>query len=309
MKEKIYDLIILGGGPAGITAGIYAARKKINALLVSKDLVGQVGKTSSIENWPGTEKISGIEFLENLKKHLEKFTIEIKEGEEAILVNKKEKFFETIVSSKDKYFSRAIIVATGAKPRYLRVPGEEKFIGRGISFCGTCDAPFFKEKIVAVIGGGNAGFETALDLIKYAKKVYVLEFSPELKADSVLLEKAEKSDKIEIILSAEVKEIKGKNFVESLIYQDKRFQELKEISLEGVFVQIGHIPAGECVGNLVNFNAKKEIEINFQTNETKTPGLFAAGDVTSIPFKQIVVAAGEGAKALLACEQWLKKSN
>ena len=292
-----------------MTAGIYAARKKINTLLISKDFVGQVGKTSSIENWPGTEKISGIQFLEDLKKHLERFTIEIKEQEEVLGIEKKKKIFEIIVSSKNKYFSRAMIVATGAKPRYLQVPGEEKFIGRGISYCGTCDAPFFKDKTVAVIGGGNAGFETALDLTKYAKKIYILEFGFEVKTDAVLLEQARKNNKIEIILSAEVKEIKGKNFVESLVYKNKKSQELKEIVLEGVFVQVGHIPAGDFAKGLVDFNDKNEIEINLQTNETKTPGLFAAGDVTSIPFKQIVIAAGEGAKALLACQQWLKKNN
>lgn len=292
-----------------MTAGIYAARKKLNTLLISKDFVGQIGKTSSIENWPGTEKISGIKFSEDLKKHLEKFVIEIKEGEEVLGIEENKKIFEITVSSKNKYSGRAVIIATGAKPRHLRVPGEEKFIGRGISFCGTCDAPFFKEKTVAVIGGGNAGFETALDLTKYAKKIYILEFSSEVRTDAVLLEQARKNNKIEIILSAEVEEVKGKNFVEALVYKNKKSQESKEIALEGIFVQVGRIPAGDFAEGLVDFNDKKEIEINLQNNETKTPGLFAAGDVTSIPFKQVVVAAGEGAKALLSCEQWLKKNN
>lgn len=292
-----------------MTAGIYAARKKLNTLLISKDFIGQVGRTDSIENWPGTEEISGIKFLEDLKKHLEKFAVEIKEGEEAIGIEKKGENFEIIVSSKNRYSGRAIIVAAGAKPRRLQVPGEEKFIGRGISFCGTCDAPFFNEKTVAVIGGGNAGFETALDLTKYARKIYILESSSEVIADAVLSDKAKKNDKIEIILSAEVKEIKGEKFVKGLIYQDKKSRESKEIILDGVFVQIGRVPAGDFVSGLVDFNDKNEIEINLRTNETKTPGLFAAGDVTSVPFKQIVVAAGEGAKALLACERWLKKNN
>ena len=305
----MFDLIIVGGGPAGITAGIYAARKKIDTLLISKDFAGQVGKISSIDNWPGTENISGIEFLENLKKHLKRFTIDIKEGEEVFEIKKEKDSFEITTSQKNKYSAKAIIIASGVKPRLLGVPGEKEFIGRGISYCSTCDAPFFEGKTVAVIGGGNAGFEDALDLTKYAKKIYILEFSSEIRADEILLEQAKKNKKIEIILSAEVKEIKGKNFVSALVYQEKESKKIKELAVEGVFVQIGHISVGGFAKELVDFNEKNEIKIDFQTNETKTPGLFAAGDVTSIPFKQVVIAAGEGAKALLSCHKWLKNNN
>lgn len=304
----MFDLIIVGGGPAGITAGIYAGRKKINTLLITKDFSGQMGKISSIENWPGTEKISGIEFLENLKKQLKRFKINIKE-EEVFEIKKDEDFFEVTTSQRNKYQAKAIIIASGVKPRSLGVPGEKEFIGRGVSYCSICDAPFFGGKTVAVIGGGNAGLETALDLTKYAKKIYILEFSPKVRADEMLLEQAGKNKKIEIILSAEVKEIKGKNFVSALVYQDKESKKNKELSVEGVFIQIGHIPVDEFAKGLVDFNEKNEIKIDSQSNETKTPGLFAAGDVTSIPFKQIVIAAGEGARALLSCHKWLKNNN
>jgi len=305
----MFDLIIVGGGPAGITAGIYAARKKIKTLLISKDFVGQAGKTSLIENWPGVKSISGIKLLENLKKHLEKFKIDIKEGEEIVEIRKNKDFFEVITSQNNKYSSQAVIITSGTNPRHLNVPGEKEFIGRGISFCGTCDAPFFKDKTVAVVGGGNAGFETALDLTKYAKKVYILESFAEIRADEVLLEQVKKNKKIEIIFPVQIKEIKGEKFISSLVYQENESKKLKELNLEGVFIQIGQVPAGRLARNLVDFNEKNEIEINPQTNETKTPGLFAAGDVTSNPFKQIIIAAGEGAKALLSCHRWLKKNN
>jgi len=301
------DLIIIGGGPAGITAGIYAARKKLNTLLISKDFVGQIGKSSLIENWPGNKGISGVKFLERLKKHLDRFMININEGEEVTEVKRKKDFFEVKTTQKDRYFTKSIIVASGANPRSLEIPGEKKFVGRGVSFCTTCDAPFFREKAVAVIGGGNSGFEAALDLAKYAKKIYILEFSSEIRADEFLYEKAEKDKKIEIILPALVKKIKGKNFVTSLIYQDRKSKKLKELQVNGVFVMIGNVPAGRFIKNLVDFNEKNEIKINPQTNGTKTKGVFAAGDVTTVPYKQIVIAAGEGAKAALSCYSYLKR--
>lgn len=301
------DLVIIGGGPAGITAGIYAARKKLNTLIISKDFVGQVGKTNLIENWPGTKITTGAEFLGKLRKHLDKFIININEGEEVIEVSRKKGLFEVKTTEKDRYFTKSIIIATGANPRSLKVPGEEKFVGKGVSYCVTCDGPFFKEKAVAVIGGGNAGFETALDLTKYTNKIYILEFSPVVGADEFLQDQVRKTKKVKVISSAIVKEIKGNNFVNSLFYQDKKSKKTKKLQVEGVFIQIGHVPAGEFVKGLVKLNKRNEIEINPSTNETKTKGLFAAGDVTSVPYKQIVIAAGEGAKAALSCYNYLKK--
>jgi thioredoxin-disulfide reductase len=305
----MFDIIIIGGGPAGITAGIYAARKKLNTLVISKDFIGQVGKSSLIENWPGTQRISGVKYLENLKKHLEKFMVDINEGEEVVGINKKKDLFEIRTTQKDRYFTKSIIIASGTNPRPLEIPGEKEFVGRGVSYCTTCDAPFFKDKTVAVIGGGNAGLEAALDLARYAKKIYILEFSPEIKADEFLHEKAKKDKKIEVILSAQSKEIKGTNLVDSFVYQNRKSKGLKEIKVDGVFVMIGNVPAGGFIKNLVDFSERGEIKINPKTNETKTKGLFAAGDVTTVPYKQIVVAAGEGAKAALSCYNYLKKLN
>jgi NADH-dependent peroxiredoxin subunit F len=303
--KNIYELIIIGAGPAGITAGIYSARKKIKTLLLSQNFVGQTGKAFIIENYPGLESIKGPELMGRLIKHLNKFEIETKE-EEVSEIFKKDNFFEVKTLNGNQYLSKSVILASGSKPRLLGIPGEQEFVGRGISYCAICDAPFFKQKTVAVIGSGNSGLETALELSKYAKKIYILEFYPEIKADEVNQEKIKKNEKIEIILSAKIEEIKGENFVESILYQDLKNKKQKEIILEGVFIQIGWIPSVDFVKNLVSFNKKDEVEINPLTNETKTPGFFAAGDVSAIPFKQMIIAAGEGAKAALACYDYLK---
>lgn len=302
----IYDLIIIGGGPAGITAGIYAARKKINTLLLTKDFVGQVGKTSSVENWPGTAFISGTELLENFKDHLKKFEIEIKENEEVKGIKKAGEILE-ISTLNNNFQAKTVIIASGRNPRPLKVPGEEKFTGKGVSFCATCDAPLFKGKTVAVVGGGNSGFETALDLEKYSPKIYILEFSSQVKADEVLQEKAKDAGKISVITQAAVKEIKGKNFVESIVYEDKSSKRVSELEVQGIFVEIGSLPASAFLKRLVDFTDWGEVKIDHETSATKTLGLFAAGDVTDIKYKQIVVACGEGAKAALNAYNYLQK--
>ena len=302
----MFDLIIIGGGPAGITAAIYAIRKKINTMLISRDFVGQAGEASIIENWPGYKKITGLELLKRMKEHLDSLGAQIKQ-EEVVGLDKKDNFFVVKTSQNNEYQAKSVIVASGASPRSLEVPGEREFIGKGVSYCVTCDAPFFKEKVVAVVGGGNSGLEAALELVKYAKKVYILEFSSQLKGDEVLQEKVEKEKKIEVILSAKTEEIKGDNFVREISYSDRVSGKKKSLSVDGVFVQIGRVPATVFVKeDLVEFSERGEIKIEPGTNKTKTPGLFAAGDVSSVAFKQIIIAAGEGAKAALFCYDYLK---
>lgn len=304
----IYDLIIIGGGPAGITAGIYAARKKIKTLILTKDFVGQMGKTSSVENWPGTDSISGPELIENFKNHVKKFDIDIGDGKEVKDIKKEGEVFEVVVITNETFQAKAIIITSGRNPRPLKVPGEDKFMGKGISFCSTCDAPIFQNKTVAIIGGGNSGFEAALDLEKYSPKIYILEFSPQVKADKVLQERARTSGKISVITNALVKEIKGNNFVESLIYEDKISKELKELKVSGIFVEIGSLPATAFVKDIVDFSDWGEIKIDPKTCATKTPGLFAAGDVTDVKYKQIIIACGEGAKSALSAYEYIEKS-
>jgi len=309
----MYDLIIIGGGPAGITAGIYAARQNLKTLLITKEFGGQVARKSvPVENYPGFPKISGQELIQNFRTHLERFKVKVQK-DTAVKIEKINEDFKVFTESKKEYQSKAIIVASGVDPRPLKVPGEREFLGKGVSYCTTCDGPLFKDKTVAVIGGGNAGFEAALFLVSFAKKIYILESGPVVKAFEANQEEARKTGKIEVITDAVLKEIKGDKFVNSLVYQDVKSKEDKIISAEGVFVEIGSFPAVSFVRNLVKFdhliNKLDEIEINPRTCTTTTPGLFAAGDVSDIEYKQIVIAAGEGAKAALSAYKYLQKIN
>ena len=291
----IYDLIIVGGGPAGVTAGIYASRQRLKCLLITKDFGGQLSrKTVAIENYPGFKKISGPELVKNLETHLRNQEIDIEKD----LVSRIEKGF-SVKTKKGKIFkSKTVLICSGSDPRPLEVPGEKRFIGKGVSYCALCDGPMFRDKRIAIIGGGDSGFETAIFLANYVEKMYIMERGPKVLADNINQEIVGKTDKAEIITNAVLKKIKGDNFVSLIDYQVKG--ENKTLKVEGVFVEIGYQPATYFANDLVDFNKKDEIKINRDTNETKTPGLFAAGDVTEIKNKQIVIAAGEGAKAALA---------
>jgi len=304
----VYDLIVVGGGPAGITAGIYAARQKLNALLITKNFGGQmVRKAVAIENYPGFEKISGLELIQKFKSHLKKQKIDIEEA----TVSKIKKIggiFSVSTGNKKQFKSKTVIISSGSDPRPLEVPGEKKFIGKGVSYCTACDAPFYVGKDVAVIGGGNAGFEAAIALSSWSKKIYILEHGSKIRADEIIQEKVKATGKIEIITDAVLKKIQGENFVNSLIYQDNKLKKNKTLKIEGVFVEIGSQPATSFVKGLVDFNERDEIVVNPKTGETKTKGLFAAGDVSDIIYKQIVIAAGEGAKAAFSVSNYLQKN-
>ena len=306
MLSTLYDLIIIGGGPAGITAGIYAARQKLNTLLITKSFGGQMLKKSEmIENYPGFEEISAFELIQKFEKQLKKQKIDI-EMDEVTKVGKREKFFFVNTKSKNKFKAKAMIIASGADPRPLEVPGEKEFLGRGVSYCVTCDGPLFEGKTVAVIGGGNSAFEAAIFLVKLARKIYILEYGENVRADAKNQERVKKTGKVEIITKAKAKEIKGEKFVNCLIYLDRKTGKEKTLAVEGVFVEIGTQPATSFVKNLVDFNERDEIVAEFETCQTKTPGLFAAGDCNVGRFKQIVTACGEGAKASLAVYDYLQ---
>jgi len=303
-----YDLIIIGGGPAGVTAGIYAARQKLNTLLITKSFGGQVArKAVAIENYPGFEEISGMELIKKFEKHLRKQKVDI-ERDEVTKLKKIGNHFFVQTKSKNRFQSKAVIVASGADPRPLEVPGEKEFIGKGLSYCVTCDGPLFEGKTVAVIGGGNAGFEAAIALSNWAKKIYILEFGEKIRADETNQEIVKKTGKVEVITNAEVREIQGAQFVNSLIYQDRKTKKEIKLPVDGIFVEIGSQPATSFVKGLVDFNERDEIKVEFETFQTKTPGLFAAGDCNVGTVKQIVTAAGEGAKAALATYNYLRKS-
>jgi len=302
----MYDLIIIGGGPAGITAGIYATRQKLNTLLITKSFGGQVAKKAvAIENYPGFAEISGLELIRRFKKHLRKQKIDI-ERDEVTKIKKIGKKFFVQTKSKHQFQAKAVIVASGADPRPLEVEGEKKYIGRGLSYCPTCDGPLFEGKTVAIIGGGNAGFEAAIFLSLIAKKIYILEYGKKVGADEINQERVKKTGKVEVITNVAIKKIQGDQFVNSLVYEDRKTGREKTLAVEGVFIEIGSQPATSFIKGLVDFNEKDEIIVNPKTGETRIPGLFAAGDIDDVPYKQIVIAAGEGAKAALAAYNYIK---
>ena len=300
-----YDLIIIGGGPAGMTAGIYAGRLGLKTLLITKSFGGQIAKKAvGVENYPGFKSISGLELVQKMEEHLRTQKIDIEMNEVRKL--EKTKYGFSVFAKKKEFQAKAVILASGADPRPLEVPGEKEFIGKGVSYCSVCDGPMFRNKVVAVIGGGNAGFETAIFLAKIAKKIYILEFGLELKVFAANQETVKKTGKAEIITNVALKEIKGNKFVDSIIYEDRRNKKEKTLSVEGVFVEVGYQPATSYVKGLVDFNERDEIKVEFETCQTKTPGLFAAGDLNVGAVKQIVTAAGEGAKAALAAYNYVQ---
>jgi len=304
--SNTYDTIIIGAGPAGVTAAIYASRKKLKTLLITKDFVGQVGKAGTIENYPGFDEINGLALLDNFRKQLEKFEVKIREGEEVREIQKNENF-EVRTGPKKAYFSKTIIIASGKDPRPLEVPGEKDFVGKGVSYCVTCDGPLFKGKSVAVIGGGNSGFRAASELAKICPKVYILEFKSEPNADEAVQEKIKKFKNVEIISDIAVKEIRGKNFVESLAYENRVSKKTEEIKVNGIFVEVGYVPATSFVKNLVALNGRDEIKVD-KNCATSASGIFAAGDITDEKYKQMIIAAGQGAKAGLSAYEYIQNA-
>ena len=303
----MYELIIVGGGPAGITAGIYATRQKLNTLLITKDFGGQIAKKAvTIENFPGFEEISGMDLIQKLESHLKKQEIKI-ERKEVIKIEKVEDTFFVYTKENDKFEARTVIIASGADPRPLDVVGEKEFIGKGVSYCSLCDGPIFSGKDVAIIGGGNSAFETALFLSNIVSKIYILEYNSEARADKENQEAVRKAGKTEVITRAALREIRGDKFVNSIVYQNRETKEEKILPVEGVFVQIGLLPATSFIKDLNILNNKNEVEIEIETCQTKIPGLFAAGEVNMGQFRQMITACGEGAKSALAAFNYLKK--
>jgi thioredoxin-disulfide reductase len=290
-----------------VTAGIYAAKAKLKTLLITKDFTGPLAKKSLlIENYPGIKKISGLKFLQKLEQHIRQQQIEIK-LDTVVKIDKTSQGFVVLNQKQKKFLAKAVIIASGADSRLLKIPGEKEFLGKGVNYCAICDASLFKNKIVAVVGGGNTAFEEAITLSKWAKQVYLMVYKEEIKAESAIQEKVKSIKKIKIIKPVLLKEIKGEKVVSSIIYQNLTTEEIIELKVDGVFVAIGFVPATFFVKDLVDFSKLGEIIVNFHTGETKTPGLFAAGDVTNVFPKQIIVAAGEGAKTAVNAYKYLNK--
>jgi len=304
----LYDLIIIGSGPAGVTAAVYAARQKLKLLVISKDMGGQIAKKAvDIENYPGFNKISGPELIKIFEKQLESNKVEMV-FDEVLKITKAGNIFKISTAMDENYEAKTVIITTGGSPRPLEAQGEKEFIGKGVSYCALCDGPIFRDKTVTVIGGGNSGFETALFLSNYVKKMYVLEFSNVAKADESNQKLVLGTGKAEIITNAKVLKIEGDKFVKSLTYLDRVANTEKKLEVEGVFVEIGYSPATAFVKDLVDFSEREEIITDLESYATKTPGLFAAGDCNKGRYKQIITAAGEGAKAALAAYDYLIKT-
>jgi len=302
----MYDLIIIGGGPAGVAAGIYSARKKLKTLVIAGSFGGQSLASDSIENWIGVKKMTGLELAEMLEEHIRaQEGIEIKIPENVIDVKKVSGGWEITTDKSNIYRAKALIVASGGRRRRLNIPGEDKFEGKGVSYCSTCDAPVFKNKIVAVIGGGNAGLEAVIDLAPYAGRIYLISNKKLLTGDSSTQEEIKKSDKVSVIMNADVQEILGDKFVFGLKYLDKNDNQVKELNAEGIFVEIGSAANSEFIKKLVNTNQKGEITIDHKTGATSHPGIFAAGDVTDEIYKQNNICAGDGVVAALSAYNYL----
>ena len=302
----LYDLIIIGAGPAGLAAAIYAARKKINALILTDGASGQTVEAHLVENYLGIPSVPGNELLEKFKWHAKNTGVEIKDGVDIVNVESAGETFK-ILAHNGVFFAKTIIVAAGKKYRELEVPGAKEFAGKGITYCATCDAPLFKNKIVAVVGAGDAGQDAAWQLTQYASKIYLLNKYPELMGDDLRVqEKLNNHSRVAILNNCEPIEIKGDKFVKSLFIKQNGNVETRELAVDGIFVEIGSIPASKFLADMVKLNDKNEVIVDSKTNMTSFPGIFAAGDITDIPYKQMIIAAGEGAKAALSVCEYLK---
>lgn len=320
-----YDLIIVGGSAAATSAGIYAARRGLNFKIITKDFGGEVATSGEIGNWPGVNKTDGIALAQQFKDHLKFYKVEPEEGVEVQKIIKQDnglfcitaKTGEETTQAADKlpdgtepvpkcdYEAKAVIIATGVHPRELNVPGEKEFRNKGVSYCTVCDGPLFSGKVVATVGGGNSALESALMLADICQKVYVINKNPAFKGDQILIDNLAKKNNVEVIYNANTAEIVGDRFVTGLKYKNQDGKE-NELKVDGVFIHIGMVPNSQVAPEGTEKSQFGEIIVN-QNCETNIPGLYAAGDVTNVPFKQIVIAAGQGTCALLSAVNYLNR--
>jgi alkyl hydroperoxide reductase subunit F len=313
LDEKApYDVLVVGGGPAGASAAIYAARKGIRTGIVAERFGGQVMDTLGIENFISVKETEGPKLVAAFEEHVKSYDVDIMNLQRAAAIaepgkegNKNTSLIEVKLENGAVLKSRAVILATGARWRELNVPGEKEYRGKGVAYCPHCDGPLFKGKPVAVVGGGNSGVEAAIDLAGFVAHVSILQFDTELKADAVLVKKLRSLNNVTIITSAQTTEITGDGHkMNGLTFRDRVTGESKHLPLDAVFVQIGLLPNSDWLKGTVNLSKFGEVEVNHH-NATSLPGVFAAGDVTTTPYKQIIIAMGEGAKAALGAFDYL----
>ena len=300
----MYDLVIIGAGPAGITAAVYAARKKMDLLVITKEIGGQAALSSDVENYTGYQFISGPQLALKFQEHMDAFDIKVNTPEEARDIKVENNGIRTI-TDKQEYLSKTLIISTGARPRLLNVEGEGEFKNKGLTYCATCDGPLFKNKVVAVIGGGNSALDATLQMIKISPKIYIINIAPQLTADAVMIEKVSAANNVEILDNTKVKRIYGDSFVRGM--EVEKQGKILDLKLEGIFIEIGLIPNSDFA-RIVKKNKADEIIVDY-ANQTNIEGIFACGDATCVPEKQIIIACGEGAKASLSVFKYLPSHN
>ncbi len=295
----MYDLAIIGGGPAGVSAGVYAARKRLKTIFITESFGGQSTESTGVENWIGTVKISGLDLGNALETHLRAYadkTVEIVTGEKVLKVSKVESGFE-IETNKNKFEAKTVLVATGSTRRKLDIAGAQEFENKGITYCASCDGPLFSDQDVVVVGGGNAGFESAAQLLAYCKSVTLLNRSDVIKADEATVEEVSAHPNFKLIKNATLLEVKGGQFVSSITYATESGEKV-ELPVTGVFVEIGLIPTTSFVEGLIELNQYKQIPVDAKNQKTKVEGVWAAGDCTDGLYHQNNIASGDAVKAL-----------
>jgi alkyl hydroperoxide reductase subunit F len=306
-KNTVYDILILGGGPASMSAAVYAARKMVSVAIITLDLGGLMNETSEVENYLGYQNINAKDLVSRFEEHVKSFDIPINLGVSIIEVKKEDDIFIVLMKDGTKFLGHTIVYATGERHRQLLISGEKEFIGKGVSYCSTCDAPLFKDKKVIIAGGGNSAFSTAFDLLRVNADVFLVNSVSGWQAEETLKQRVLKFEKIKLFDFHEILRIEGKDKIETIVIRDRKTGEENPLRADGIFIEIGLLPNSEPVKNLVELNKHGEVIVD-SFCRTKVPGLFAAGDVTSVPYKQIIISAGEGAKAALAAYDYLIKT-
>lgn len=300
----MYDVIIIGSGPAGMTAGLYAVRREMKTLIIGKELGGQLVWASDIENYPGFESVGAFELINKMKEQTIKAGVEMQNDEVKKIEKMPDGSFK-LYTNKDAFLAKTIIIAMGLSPRRLAVDGEMELNGRGVSYCANCDGPFFKNRKVVVVGGGNSALDAAEVLSKIGSQVYLIHRNDKLRAFDVLVNEVKSKENVEIILDSEIKKIIGTDKVEKVLINNIKTQTAREIETDGVFIEIGRIASTDLVAEFVERNDKNQIVVTTKM-ETKTPGIFAAGDVVECEFKQITIATGQATIAALSAYQYLQ---
>lgn len=304
-EEVLYDHLIIGGGPAGLNAALYAKRRGLSVAILTMRKGGQLLDTNIVENYLGIREISGENLVEEFLQHVESLEVPIRDEAEVVAYTFEDGVHQLKLSSGEVYKARTVLISTGSNPRHLEVPGEDTYSGKGVAYCAICDAPLFKDKDVIIAGGGNSAVDSALDLAKVARSVTLVHRS-QLRADKILVDKLYQDPKIKVYLETQILEIFGEDVMKGIRVKDKSAGEELELHADGIFIEIGHLPNLGPFKDILTLNDKGEILVD-EKNRTSVSGIYAAGDVTNIPYKQIIIAASDGAKAALAANEYLNQ--